>query len=168
MITATSADGFIGQDNAAPSTDWTSPEDKQFFRERTKKARVMIMGSTTFKTIGRPLKDRLIVVMSTQPVPAEYAQFDVSQVRFTSQGPTEILQQLQADGYEEVAICGGSSVYTQFMKARLINTIYLTLEPILFGVGIPLFRETLNNQKIELKQMTKMGEQTVLLEYSVV
>lgn len=167
MIAAVSADGFIGQDLAAPSTDWTSAEDKQFFRERTKKAGVMIMGSTTFKTIGRPLKDRLIIVLSTQPKPAEYSQYDDSQIRFSSLQPSQLLSELAAEGFSEVALCGGASVYTQFLQQGLVNTLYLTIEPILFGIGIPLFREMINNKTLNLKNVTRLGTDTVLLEYTV-
>jgi dihydrofolate reductase len=66
----------------------------------------------------------------------------------------------------EVAICGGSSIYSQFMEAGLISTMYLTMEPVVFGEGIKLFSQTVS-RSITLKSVTHLSEQTLLLEYTV-
>lgn len=167
LIAAISLDGFIAPDPSVTSTAWTSGADKKFFTERTKQAKVMVMGSTTFNTIKRPLKDRLTVVLSSKPKPAEYAQFDDSQVRYTAQSPLEIIETLENEGYTELAVCGGSSVYKQFMEAGLIKTLYITIEPIIFGKGVPLFSDALSQQKLSLQSSEKIGEDTILLEYTV-
>jgi dihydrofolate reductase len=168
LIAAVSVDGKIAPEASTNSGTWTSGADKQFFSERTKKARVMVMGSNTFATIGRPMKDRLTIVMSSKPKPAEYQQFNDSQVRYTSQSPEEIVAQLESEGFIELALCGGSNVYSQFMTRGLVSTLYITIEPIVFGQGIPLFKESDINQKLTLKEVTKIGPDTVLLEYSVI
>lgn len=167
LIAAISLDGKIAPEAMTNSGTWTSGADKQFFAERTKKARVMVMGSTTFKTIGRPLPGRLTVVMSSKPKPPEYQHFDDSQVRYTSASPHEIVETLEKEGYTELALCGGSHVYTEFMKAGLVNTLYLTVEPIVFGKGVPLFSEELGAAKLTLKNSTRIGENTILFEYEV-
>lgn len=165
LIAAISLDGFIAPEVSVVSTDWTSGADKKFFTERTKQAGVMVMGSTTFKTIGFPLKDRLSVVMSSKPKPPEYSHYDDSQVRYTTQSPREIVGQLEKEGYTEIALCGGSSVYTQFMQAGLVNKLYITVEPIIFGAGVPLFNENLKTS-LKLTSSEKIGENTLLLEYT--
>ncbi|MDQ5951643.1 MAG: RibD C-terminal domain protein, partial [Patescibacteria group bacterium] len=57
-------------------------------------------------------------------------------------------------------------VYKQFMEIGLINTLYITIEPIIFGKGVPLFSDALSQQKLTLQNLEKIGENTVLLEYS--
>lgn len=166
LIAAVSLDGFIAPDVSVTSTAWTSGADKKFFTERTKQARVLVMGSTTFNTLKRPLKDRLVVVMSSKPKPEEYAQFDDSQVKYSSQSVKEIIETLSAEGYTEVAVCGGASVYRQFMQAGLVQTIYLTIEPIIFGKGVPLFDDQLSRH-LKLVSTQRIGEDTILLEYAV-
>lgn len=167
LIAAISIDGFISPEALTNSAKWTSDGDKKFFGERTKQAKVMVMGSTTFGTIGRPLPGRRTVVMSSKPKPPEYSQFDDSQVMFTTKSPADIVEQLAAEGYDELAVCGGSNVYTQFMKARLIQTVYLTVEPIMFGSGVPLFNDSLGGQKLSLIEQKKIDTNTLLLTYSV-
>jgi dihydrofolate reductase len=176
LIAAVSADGFIDRGSHQASTEWTSAEDKKFFRDRTKEAGVMVVGRTTFETIGRALPGRKIYVLSSQSKPEKFSEIPDSQVEYTSLTPAELLSQLEttalmdADGttkkIKEVAVCGGSSIYTQFIQAGLIDTLYLTMEPVVFGEGIKLFNGSIS-PKLSLKSVTNLSEQTLLLEYSV-
>ena len=159
LIVAQSADGFIAKNSTHLATDWTSKEDKKFFTERTKKAGVVVMGSTTYETFMRPLKDRLNIVYSRGKT--------YEGVETTQKPPIELITELQDRGYEEVAICGGASIYTLFMDAGCIQTIYLTQEPILFGQGISLFNKPID-QKLSLLSFEKLNEEgTMLFEYKV-
>ncbi len=159
LIVAQSADGFIAKNQTHLATDWTSKEDKQFFTERTKKAGVVVMGSTTYETFMRPLKERLNIVYSRDKT--------YEGVETTQKPPTELITELEGRGYEEVAICGGASIYTLFMEAGLIQTLYFTVEPILFGQGISLFNKSIE-QKLVLKSSEKLNDQgTILLEYGI-
>jgi dihydrofolate reductase len=53
------------------------------------------------------------------------------------------------------------------MKSGLVNTLYLTIEPILFGNGMRLFKEDLDI-KLELVNSEKKECGTVLTEYRVI
>lgn len=159
LIAALSADGFIAKNSSHLATDWTSKEDKKFFSEKTKKARVVVMGSTTYETFLKPLKDRLHIVYSRSKA--------YEGVETIQKPPTELIMELKGRGYEEVAICGGASIYTQFMEANLIQTLYLTVEPVLFGQGVSLFTKPID-QKLVLVSSEKLNNQgTFLLEYGV-
>ena len=158
LIAAISADGFIAKD-ASHAALWTSKADKRRFIELTKRAGVVIMGSTTYKTLGRPLKDRLNIVYSkSQTFP---------DVEITQDNPIDLMKKLEERGFKEVAICGGSNIYTMFMKAGVVNTIYLTIEPLIFGKGISLFNEDLHcSLKLKSSQVSEETG-TLLLEYEV-
>jgi dihydrofolate reductase len=168
IIAAVSIDGFIAEATDQISTSWTSEEDRKFFVERTKQARVMVMGSTTYKTIGRPLPGRLSVVYTkdTQQFAEAQQKYDASQLRVTQEDPVTLIQKLEKEGFSEVAICGGSSIYSLFMKAGVINKLYLTLEPVVFGKGVKLFQDGISAQ-LKLIEIKKLNEQTLLLEYDV-
>src|SRR5260370_1068020 len=126
IIAAITVDGFIAEESDQKSTSWTSQEDKKFFVERTKQAKAMVMGSTTYKTIGRPLPGRLNIVYSknTAQFEEDLSHYDQSQLRITQESPVEIVRQLDSEGFSEVAICGGASVYSLFMKSGLVNKLY--------------------------------------------
>ena len=158
LIAALSADGFIAK-NSGHLADWTSKEDKQFFVEMTKRAGVVVMGQNTYETIGRPLPGRLNVVYSKDK---EYEGVEVTQ-----KDPKELLADLEKRGYEEAAIGGGATIYTMFMEAGLVDRLYLSIEPVLFGKGMSLFNKELD-ANLQLENVSKLGEQTILLEYNVV
>lgn len=158
IIAAQTLDGFIAREKNQVSTDWSSAEDKKRFRDITKKAGVVVFGSTTFETFGKPLKDRLNIVYSRSK------KFEG--VEMTDDEPETLISKLAERGFSEVAICGGSGIYTKFLKAGVVDTIYLTIEPIVFGTGISLFNESLD-VPLELVSLEKTENGTMFLEYKV-
>lgn len=158
LIAALSADGFIAKDSGHLA-DWTSNEDKRFFVEITKKAGVIIMGQNTYETIGKPLPDRLNIVYSYDK---EYEGVEVTQ-----KNPKELLLDLEERGYKEVVIGGGAQIYTMFMEQGLVDKLYLSIEPVIFGKGMTLFNKELDI-KLQLENESKLGDQTILLEYTIV
>mgnify|MGYP001180976091 CR=1 FL=1 len=157
LIAAVSADGYIAKDEHHPAF-WTSKEDKKRFVELTKRAGVIVMGSNTFKTLPRPLKERVNIVYSRTKT------FEGAEV--TQKSPAELLEELHSRGFKEVAICGGSNIYNMFMKAGVIDTIYLTIEPILFGKGMRLFEDDML-YRLKLISHTPTEGGALLLEYKV-
>ena len=53
-----------------------------------------------------------------------------------------------------------------FMKAGVVNKIYLTVEPIIFGSGIRLFEEEMH-YTLKLKSAGQADNGALLLEYDV-
>jgi dihydrofolate reductase len=166
IIVAQTTDGFIARLPAEGagaknqiSTIWTSKEDSAFFKERTKQAGVVVMGARTFETIGKPLPGRLTIVYSEKDLPYEG-------IEVTKKSPKELLAELEARGYKEVAICGGASIYTLFMEAGVVDTMYITTEPVTFGLGVPLFTKPITVHKT-LIATRSLAENVVLNEYKV-
>ena len=162
IIAALSADGYIAKDPKTPSTTWTSKDDKKRFVEISKRAGVCVMGLTTWQTFGgRPLKDRLNIIYSPAPIEGLPPG-----VETTDKSPLDLLRDLESRGLKEVAICGGSTIYTMFMKSGLVERLYLTIEPVIFGDGVRLFKEPLDF-KLKLEELTKTDGGTLLLTYAV-
>ena len=159
LIAAITADGFIAK-NSDHLASWTSKEDKQFFVEKTKEAGVVVMGFNTYKTIGRPLPGRLNIVYSKTEV-------NIPGIEVTQEEPVKLIQNLAKRGYEQVAITGGAQIYTMFMEAGLVDTLYLTVEPVVFGYGMSLFTKKLDN-RLQLQSFEKIGDNSILLEYNVI
>ncbi len=157
IIAAQTLDGFIAKEANHPAF-WTSKEDKRRFVELTKRAGVCIMGSQTFKTLPRPLKERVNIVYTRSQ------EFEGAET--TNKHPIDLVAELEERGFEEVAICGGSQIYTMFLKAGIVDTIYLTVEPVIFGTGISIFNEAIDvHTKLISHTLTEEG--TLLLEYKV-
>ena len=159
---ALTTDGFIGKDSAHAAS-WTSKEDKKRFIEITKREGVVVMGLNTYRTLGKPLKDRLNVVYSPEKLTGADA---IAGVETTTKAPADLLADLADRGYKEVAICGGSQIYTMFMESGVVDKLYLTIEPLIFGAGMKLFNKGLDN-KLTLVSSEKTTSGALLLEYNV-
>lgn len=160
LIAALTADGFIGR-SAEHLADWTSKEDKRLFVRLTKEAGAMVMGAKTFATIGRALPGRRMIVYTRRP-----ETITAEGVETTSEDPVELVGRLAQEGASGLAICGGASIYSLFMQAGVVNELYLTIEPVLFGTGIPLFGQSLEN-KLSLLACEQLNTNTVLLHYAL-
>ena len=160
LIAAMTADGFIGR-HAEHFVDWSTPEDKKLFTRLTKEAGVMVMGSRTFKTIGRALPGRRNIVLTSQP-----GAITAENVEPTHETPAQLVTRLEAEGVQSLAVCGGAMVYTQFMESGLVTELYLTIEPLLFGSGMPLFASKLDST-LQLADVSKLNDNTVLLHYII-
>ncbi len=66
----------------------------------------------------------------------------------------------------EIAICGGSSIYSMFLEAGAVTDVYLTIEPLIFGRGVKLF-EAPSKAELKLQSVNKLNDSTVLLHYKV-
>lgn len=159
LIAAVSADGYIAKTSNHPA-DWTSKEDKKLFVELTKKAGAMVMGRNTYETIGKALPGRLNIVYTSKPL-------SDPGVEATQEPPDELLNRLEKDGYDMLAVCGGRAVYDLFLKNNLIDELYITIEPKLFGSGISLAK-TLSETELELIESKKLNDDTLNLHYKVV
>lgn len=163
IIAAQSADGFIGLDTNHRSLDWRSKADAKFFIERTKEAGVIVMGSATYNTfkIRRNPPGRRLIVMSSHPESIEGEGVEV-----TSESPVELLERLEREGAHEVAISGGATIYKLFLDNNLVDELYLTIEPVLFGTGIPLFKGEVR-ARLSLIENRNLSEDTILLHYKL-
>lgn len=158
IIAALTADGLVAK-NTDHKADWTSRADKIFFQQKTKAAGVLIMGLKTFETLGNvPLKDRRNII---------YSENKIEGIETTSEEPKVLLARLEKEGVKEVAICGGVSIYNMFMASGLVDKIFFTIEPIIFGKGLSIFREDMET-KLQLVDATKLEGGAVVLEYNVI
>lgn len=166
-IAALSADGFIAQSSDQVSTQWTSKEDAAWFAQKTKAAQYCVMGRTTYQTFNRPLKDRTLLVLSKNaPHTIDVHSLVLGSVVETSLSPQELVAALEKLSISQLAVCGGSSIYTQFLKEHLVNKLFLTIEPILFGKGITFCNENLE-LSLRLQELHRLSDQTIVLEYQV-
>jgi dihydrofolate reductase len=159
LIMAMTADGMIARHNAH-YPDWTGRADKIMFKQMTIKAGVVIMGSRTYATIGKPLPGRLNWVMTRNP--GRYRPEE--NLIFSDDSPQAILEELIRRGYKTAALTGGSTINSLFAHARLIDEMIITIIPTLFGQGVPLFSESVNIN-LELIGSNELERGTPLLHY---
>ena len=159
LMMAISADGKIAKDKNQLA-NWTSPEDKKIFIAESKKHGVVMMGENTFNTFLSPLPSRLNVVFSENP------KSDYDNVKYVSGEPEKALMELEKMGYKSALLGGGCFLNSLFLKNKLISEIILTVEPVIFGTGLPLF-DCETTAKLELKSLEKINEHSFVIKYEV-
>jgi dihydrofolate reductase len=161
MLMAMTLDGKIAKtDSHFP--DWTSKEDKKIFQKTSKEAGVVIMGDKTFFTFPAPLKERLNVVFTLEENPKP-----IEGVKWVKGEPEAVLKELESMGHESAILGGGALINGLFLERKLINEIWITIEPKIFGDGISLFKGDFD-MDLELLDVEKINASSVVLKYKVV
>ncbi len=162
LLMAMTLDGKIAR-NDSHFPDWTGSDDKKFFVQLTKKAGAVIMGSKTFDTIGAPLPGRKNIILTRN----RSRQSERVDLVFTDKPPATVLRDLEKEGYSEAVLAGGSIVNSLFARENLIDEVIITIAPLVFGNGIPLFADETNMQ-LELMEIVTLDVSHVLLKYRVI
>ena len=163
LLAAVSLDGKIAR-HAAHRSDWSSPEDKRVFRAETRRAGVVIIGHSTYKTLARPLPGRLHIVLTRTPA----AQAGIpGTVEFTAAAPAAVLAALAGRGYATAALVGGAQINALFLAADLVDELWLTVEPLIFGQGIPLVAGPSFDRRARLLSLEPLNTDTFLAKYSL-
>jgi dihydrofolate reductase len=112
-----------------------------------------------------PLPDRLNVVMSRDK--SRQADSRPGALLFTNQPPRKLLDRLTDLGYSEAVLAGGAMINELFAQANLIDEMYITVSPMIFGRGISLFNSEMD-MSLTLLEVKRLGAQSVRLHYKVV
>ena len=113
MILITDVDYGISKNNKIP---WYFTEDLKYFNKITTN-NICIMGSTTAKDLGKPLKNRINIVISSND---ECKDFIIT--RSFEESLKEAKKHIYGD--KEIFIIGGSRLYNEALKSNLVNKIY--------------------------------------------
>lgn len=111
IIVAADEQNVIGKDN---DLIWHLPDDLKFFKQLTS-GHTIIMGRKTFESIGRPLPNRINIIITRD---REY-KAEGCEVVHSLEDALRICQ-----GDDEVFVVGGEQIYR--MALPLVDRIYLT------------------------------------------
>lgn len=142
--------------------DWTGSADKRMFKSLSQRAGVVIMGSRTYDTIGKPLPGRLNVVMTRNP---KRVSTD-PKLWFTHQSAAEVLQKIAAEGYSEAILAGGATINDLFIAADLVDELVITLAPLTFGQGLGLYNIA-KTLRLSLLSHRILDTHTLMVRYRV-
>lgn len=145
VFIAASLDGFIARPDGA--IDWlhraeyaTEDGDDFGYADFVKDIDALVMGRNSFEKVLSfphwPYEDMPVIVLSSQQVEIPTALKD--RVQKMNASPTELVEQLAAQGKQHLYIDGGITIQ-RFLRAGLIDEITLTQIPVLLGAGLPLF-----------------------------
>ncbi len=165
LYMATTVNGFIARENY--DSNWTSSEDLKKFSELSKKCGNVIFGRATYEILKKegnfPLPGRLNIILTRNPDLVE----EHDNVIISNKKPHEILELIKGHGMDTAFLAGGSKINASFIKEDLIDEIYITIEPLVFGRGIPLFASAQFEKNLELIETIPLSKNEIQLHYKI-
>jgi dihydrofolate reductase len=118
LIAAVAENGCIGLDNKLP---WYLPEDLKYFKAVTS-GKPVIMGRSTFDSLGRPLPNRTNIVITRN---REFTAPEGVRVVHSLDEAIKVAEAVaHIAGNEEIVIIGGAQIYAEALPR--ITRMYLT------------------------------------------
>ncbi|MEM7738382.1 MAG: dihydrofolate reductase family protein [Deinococcota bacterium] len=164
---ACSADGFIAHEDGT----W------QGFLETGAHVDDYITSLNTFGTVimGRKTYEVGLQAGVTNPYPmltsyvvsSAMTQSPDAHVKLVNSDPIAFTRDLkqQADG--PIYLCGGSTLASQLLQAGLVDKVILKVNPIIFGKGIPVFKDDTLTTSLNLIKTDSYSNGCVWLHYEV-
>jgi len=160
---AISANGMIAKSD--DSTGWISQEEWDSYSSEIRAAGCLIIGRRTYDILTKQpefseLKDVKVIAVSHEDFPL------LDSRHLIAHSPREALQLLP--GFEKVIVAGGGMLNASFLAEDLVDEIYLDIEPIIIGGGIPIFRDKDFERKLKLLGQKNISANEIQLHYEVV
>jgi dihydrofolate reductase len=141
LVVVTTEDGFIARHPADSPATWASAEEQAHFLGEVERADWSILGRNTHEAANR--KERRRIVFSSSAATPHWRcptqiWLDPAQV-----SPADLAPMVAGvRPMRNALILGGTRVHDWFDAARAIARVQLTIEPVTFGQGLPVFTGT--------------------------
>jgi len=164
MYMAITANGFIAKQN--DDTSWVTSVEWDSFRSMIKRTGNMIIGRRTYGIMREGDEFVGLEGIKAVVVTSKATKSDNTNITFATD-PKQALEILQEQKFKQALVCGGGTLNGVFMKAKLVDEIYLDIEPTLFGKGNPLFGNADFEAKLELLDIKKLSDSEIQVHYKV-
>ena len=149
-----SLDGKIARYKNQPS-NWSSPEDKKHLKKILKKCDVIIVGNNTYKISNKPLSKRNCIVLSRK---IKDIKIKNKKCVYINPQKYNIKKYIKNKKYKNICVLGGVQVYDWALKNKMVDEVYLTIEPAIFGRGINFIENGLKKPiKFKLDNIKKLN-----------
>lgn len=161
LLITCSLDGFIAAEDG--NVDWLIGEDEYDFDTFLEGVETLLMGHKTYQQVlgfGKwPYSGKETYVFTN-----EHMDKEDGKVTFSSD-PVGTTEDLMLGTGGAIWVVGGASVISQLLNRGLINEFRITIQPVVLGKGIPLFRDIKKSIKLDLKGTQEFGSGLVELVY---
>jgi dihydrofolate reductase len=159
-----SLNGRITKDNG-DAHSWASDDDWDHFRSLADQHNLFVMDIDTYLAVlPNPEADRLRIVVTDKP---KLQPSIPGQLEFVNKKPAGIVKDAKARGYERILLVG-QWVNAQFLQAGLVDEMWVTIEPTVFGGGLPLLDVPGLDAKLQIKSVEQLNRRgTLLVSYTV-
>lgn len=125
----------------------------------------VIVGHNTYKAAETKLKKRNTIVLTSKVNTIKI----VGSVVFLNPQKSNLKKFLQSKNYKNVAIIGGPKVYNFCLENKMLDELFVTIEPYVFTAGVPMFSgNQFKKYRFNLESIKKLNKKsTILLRYKI-
>jgi dihydrofolate reductase len=167
LVFVSTLNGKITMGDDPEVKHWSSDSDQKYYSDIWKESRLVIMGSNTYRlNVITPSSSRLVLVMTGRP--EKYRSKEVpGQLEFTDRSPSALVSWYGKTSIDRMTVLGGPLVASSFLREKLVDELWLTIEPQLFGRGLNLIADDDLHVRLQLKDVTRVNEAgTLITKYS--
>lgn len=138
-----SVDGKSTKHNLSDQS-WASSEDQEHLSKLISENNLILMGGKTYELAKSHMKLsegklRVVVTHSLE----KYSEDKVEgQLEFVSGSISEVVSNLENRGFKKMLLLSGENLNKEFFENNLVDEIYLTVEPKVFGSGKGMVSES--------------------------
>ena len=162
LYMAISLNGMIAKSD--DDTSWISKEEWDSYSLAVRSAGNLIVGHRTYNILTKQpefseFKDVKLVVVAQEDFQT------LTKTHLVAHSPKEALKLLS--DFEQVVVAGGGTLNASFVAENLVDEIFIDIEPIILGNGIPLFRDKDFERNLKLVGQRKISDNELQLHYEV-
>jgi dihydrofolate reductase len=165
-VVAMSLDGYI----AGPKgeADWIIMDPDIDFGALFDQFDAFLLGRKTFESMGGTGGSRQSGVQ-TIVFSRTLRQQDYPNVTIVSENPQQALADLRSKPGKDIWLFGGGLLFRSLLEARLVDSVEVSVMPVLLGEGIPLLPPEPSSEHYKLSLASSRAFETgiVSLEYTV-
>ena len=168
LIFVSTLDGKITKWGEPNVSSWSSHQDQDYYKQIWNESKLIVMGSNTFNAEPlNPSSNHQLIIMTRNP--DKYKNLEIlGQIEFTKESPVELTARFKRKAHEQMLVVGGPHVATSFLKEQLIDELWLTFEPKIFGTGGNFATDEKLDINLRLIHCEKVNEQgTLIIKYAV-
>lgn len=168
LFITSSLDGFIARRDG--SADWLPAargEKENGFAEFLADVDTVIAGRRTYDLAREregpvPFGGRRCIVLSRRRAGTRGPR-----VQFTADEPAEVVRTLRDRRGRGIWIAGGGEIVRECLEAGVVNSVILSVAPLLLGDGVPLFLSRGGTTRLQLRATRSFAGGVVQLSYDV-
>ncbi len=161
---ASSLDGYLAGPNG--EADWIVHNPEVDFGELFGQFDTALIGRKTFDVMVKAGRTSMpgmkVFVFSRTLSPKQYPEVTV-----VAEKATEIVAQLRKETGKDIWLFGGGDLFSSLANAGLVDTVELSVMPVILGTGIPLAAALARHVNLSLTGHKLYKSGTVSLQYAI-